>query len=142
MNKNESPGYINVDAIIKQANDQRDLLNKKETPSDIDNHPIDKVDILVESCTEKNCEEIIDSLKEIFKNNAKELGKLTEELFIQIEDQNRIAKSEEEKCNSIQDIEAKALAKAKWINKRRALATLSRIFDRRSDKRNENDYEE
>ena len=140
MNKNESSRYINVDAIIKQASiDQKDLHNKKEIPSDIDNHPIDKIDILVEACTEKNCDETIKSLKEVFKNNPKELGKLTEELFIQIEDQNKIAKSEEEKCNSIQDIEAKALAKAKWINKRRSLTVLSRTFDRRSEERNENE---
>lgn len=143
MNKNESSRYINIDAIIKQANiDKGDLLNKKEVPSDIDSHPIDKVDILVATCTEKNCEEIIKSLKEIFKNNAGGLEKLTEELFIQIEDQNRIARSEEKKCDSIQDMEAKALAKSKWINKRRSLSMLSRTFDRRGEKRGEDNNEE
>lgn len=125
---------FNIDNVIKKANSHKeDLLDKKELPSNIDEHPIDKLDILIAECNPENCDKTIEDLKKITAEHPELIGELLEEM----DSQKMFANLEKGKCDSIEDPEAKTLAKYKWDDKLRALVSLREAIDRRSEDRDE-----
>ena len=123
---------FNIDDIIKQANaSKEELLDKKEASLDINEHPIDHLDILIAECNLENCERSIETIKKIVSEHPE----LTGELLEQIENQRGYAKLNREKAKKIEDEKTRLDESIKLDNKLRALAELSRAIDRRSKDR-------
>lgn len=125
---------INIDKMIGEANaNKKDLIDKKEVPSDIAEHPIDHLDILIAECNMENCKKTIESIQKI----TKEHPELTGELLEEIKTQKNIANSEKEKVMKIENEEIRLKELIKCDGKLRALTELSRAIDRRSQDRDE-----
>lgn len=124
---------FNIDEIIKEACTKEELPDKKELPSDIEEHPIDQLDILIAECNSENCGKTIETIKKIVGEHPE----LTGELLEQIGNQKNFATLGKEKVQKIEDGEARREELIKLDNKLRALAELSRAIDRRSSDRDE-----
>lgn len=126
----------NIDKIIRDANANKNELNgKKEIPSDIKEHPIDQLDILIAECNLENCKKTIESIKEITGKHPELTGELLEE----IKTQKNIANSDKEKSLKIENEETRLRELVKCDSKLRALTELSRAIDRRSKDRDEDE---
>ncbi|MEK7462854.1 MAG: hypothetical protein AAB621_00620 [Patescibacteria group bacterium] len=124
--------FNNIDDIIKQANaSKEELLDKKEASLDINEHPIDHLDILIAECNLENCERSIETIKKIVSEHPE----LTGELLEQIQDQKKYAENKKEKSKKIEDGETRLKESMNLDNKLRALAKLGRAIDRRSKDR-------
>ena len=127
---------INIDKIIGDITANRNEINgKKELPSDIKEHPIDQLDILIAECNLENCKKTIDSIKEITGKHPELTGELLEE----IKTQKNIANSEKEKAMKIENEEVRLKELVKCDSKLRALTELSKAIDRRSKDRDEDE---
>jgi len=111
------------------------ITDEKELPADIEKHPEDYITILVSRCNPQNLEKTITSLKKILK----ERPQLSEYLLNEIKDQTTHNDKEKEKCESIEDPEAKALAKSKWINKNMSLVKLVKTIMGKNENPDENE---
>lgn len=123
-----------ISKLENKASDKKgSLIKEKEVPPDIDEHPIDQLDILISECNPENCEKTIKSIKKIIEEHPE----LNEEFLGQIENQKIFANNGKEEAKKIKDEGTRLKEVIKFEDKLRALTSLDRAINKGGENQDE-----